>query len=156
MTKSNDFIVQNIISKYQKRFQAINNAFKAIVIQTICLKVLRLRFISWIMIYDQHGPKFRYYLRQLTQAEHVARVYHREMDSLRTIRDKDTAKELSRHFSDWDDAAPALFVDMIDMRKKIEFAKWQKKHARQDWVRKVTKNVLTCTTLYYVVVCFIN
>ena len=84
------------------------------------------------MIYDQHGPKFRYYLRQLTQAEHVARVYHREMDSLKTIRDKETAKELSRNYSNWDDAAPALFVDMIDMRKKIEFAKWQKKHARQD------------------------
>ena len=84
------------------------------------------------MIYDQQCPKFRYYLRQRTKAEHVASVYHREMEKIENAREKAKAKELSRWYSNWDNAAPALLVDMIDQRKEIEYRKWLKKHSQGD------------------------
>ena len=85
------------------------------------------------MIYDQHGPKFRYYLRDLTKAEHVASVYHHEMLKLENVAEKDRAKELRRWYPNWDDAAPALYADMMDARKEIEYRKWCKKTSDKTW-----------------------
>ena len=81
------------------------------------------------MIYDQHGLKFRYYLRRLTKAEHVASVYHHEMEKLQNVEEKKKVRELSRWYSNWDTAAPALLMDMKDHRKDIEYRKWLKRHS---------------------------
>ena len=83
------------------------------------------------MIYDQHGLKFRYYLRRLTKAERVASVYHHEMEKLEIAAEKEKAKELSRWYSNWDMAVPALHIDMLHSRKEIEYQKWLKRHSNK-------------------------
>ena len=81
------------------------------------------------MIYDQHGLKFRYYLRRLAPAESVARVYHH-------VEENNIAREQRRWYSNWDNL-PQLgefIIDLhvhgkIDNRKVIEYRKLLKRHS---------------------------
>ena len=75
------------------------------------------------MIYDQHGLKFRYYLRRLTEAEHVASVYHREMEKVQIVEEG--------WYSNWDTDLPALFMNTIGNRKEIE-------SFRRKWLKRQT------------------
>ena len=83
------------------------------------------------MIYDQHGLKFRYYLRRLTKAERVASVYHHEMEKLQKAEENNQAREESRWYSNWDNDLPALFMNTIGNRKEIE-------SFRRKWLKRQT------------------
>ncbi len=82
-----------------------------------------------IMIYDQHGLKFRYYLRRLTKAERVASVYNHEMEKVENVGEKALVREERRWFSNWGCDLPQLYMDTIDNRKEIEYRKWCKLHS---------------------------
>jgi len=70
------------------------------------------------MIYDQHGLKFRYYLRRLTKAERVASVYHHEMEKLQKAEENKQAEY-------------TLFMNTIGNRKDIE-------SFRRKWLKRQT------------------
>jgi len=70
------------------------------------------------MIYDQHGLKFRYYLRRLTKAERVASVYHHEMEKLQKAEENKQAEN-------------TLFMNTIGNRKEIE-------SFRRKWLKRQT------------------
>ena len=70
------------------------------------------------MIYDQHGLKFRYYLRRLTKAERVASVYHHEMEKLQKAEENKQAEY-------------TLFMNTIGNRKEIE-------SFRRKWLKRQT------------------
>ena len=92
------------------------------------------------MIYDQHGLKFRYYLRRLTQAESVATVYswYHEVEKLQEVEENNIAREQRRWHCNWGNDLPA-HSNAIDNRKVIEYRKLQnsdKTFFRQQWLKR--------------------
>ena len=92
------------------------------------------------MIYDQHGLKFRYYLRRLTPVERLYSEYHEvtgvEVEKLQEVEENNIAREQRRWYSNWDNL-PQLgefIIDLhvhgkIDNRKVIEYRKLLKRHS---------------------------
>ena len=81
------------------------------------------------MIYDPTQQKFRSHLRRLTKAERVYLTYVREMQNAEFDQEKKLKREERRWYPNWDTAKPALYMDMVENRKNIEFENWKKRMA---------------------------
>jgi nicotinamide mononucleotide adenylyltransferase len=79
------------------------------------------------MIYDPEQPKFRSYCRKLTAAERVSAVYAREMQKAEMNREREMKREEKRWYSNWETSKAAVYMDMVDARKNIEFKNWKKR-----------------------------
>ena len=84
------------------------------------------------MIYDPDKKKFQSYCRCLSKAERVAATHGRRL-GYRCKRDPDNRKETVGSnkqrgaevvYANWEEAKAALYMDMMDARKNIEFNKW--------------------------------
>ena len=92
------------------------------------------------MIYDPKQQKFRSYLRRLTKAERVYATYAREMQNAELDREKKMKREERRWYGNWDTALPALYMDMVENRKNIEFENWRKRQAdRGHWLERIAE-----------------
>ena len=92
------------------------------------------------MIYDPKQQKFRSYLRRLTKAERVYATYAREMQNAELDREKKLKREERRWYGNWDTAKPALYMDMVENRKNIEFENWRKRQAdRGHWLERIAE-----------------
>ena len=80
------------------------------------------------MIYDPDSKKFQSYCRCLSKAERVAAVYAAEIAKVENKRANAIQCEEQRWYANWEDAKAALYMDMLDARKNIEFNKWLRRN----------------------------
>ena len=82
------------------------------------------------MVYDAEKNKFKSYCRRLTRAERVAAVFEQEKQKSCRQQLKEIKEEEKRWYPGWQDDKAQLYIDMLDLRKEVEFLKWQTRHRR--------------------------
>ena len=93
------------------------------------------------MIYDPKQQKFRSYCRKLTKAERVYATYAREMQKAEMDQERKNKREERLWYGNWETAQPALYMDMVDNRKSIEFKNWQKRQIADPgrWLKRIAE-----------------
>ena len=93
------------------------------------------------MIYDPKLQKFQSYCRKLTKAERVYATYAREMQKAEMDRERTMKREERLRYPNWETAKAALYMDMVDNRKNIEFENWKKRQIADPgrWLKRIAE-----------------